>query len=275
MNKNQAYFSSLSFGDLVIELNFLEIEPSIVLITPSYNKTLLNALGYKGKVEYFQYPIKEIPPLFFNFKSAKIFGILRSFFLLRSTIIRYSKKYDIVFYESSWKWKLLSFGVSNSYINSTSDNIYNALINKYKLSLSLNLRNDFCKQKMICSIFPDSRQSEKSIPISTINKIYSDLLNYGFKVSIYTSRELSKNINHKNIMSLYDLDEIIRSSNLCVTADSMPLHLSYYRKVPVFVFAKTKNSILFPPIIINEEAWSNFYDTEKFKKWLDNYVTIN
>jgi ADP-heptose:LPS heptosyltransferase len=274
MSKNLAYFSSLSFGDLVIELNFLEIEPTMVLITPAYNKSLLNALGYKGKVEYFQYPNTEIPPLFFNFKSANYLGIISSFFLLRSAIIDYSKKFEIIFYESSWKWKLLSFGVSKCYLKSTSDNIYNSLINKYNLSFSLNKRKNSFTQNMVCSIFPDSRQLEKSIPTSSIEKIYCELLNYGFKVTVYTGRELKNNINHKNIATLNELDDIIRSSNLCITADSMPLHLSYYRKIPVFVFAKKLNKILFPPTIIVDEAWSNFYDTEKLKKWLDNYVII-
>ena len=97
MSKNIAYFSSLSFGDLVIELNFLEKEPTMVLITPAYNKSLLDALAYSGKVEYFQYSNTEIPPLFFNFKSARYFGIIRSFFLLRSVIIKYSKEFDLIF----------------------------------------------------------------------------------------------------------------------------------------------------------------------------------
>ena len=274
MSKNIAYFSSLSFGDLVIELNFLDLEPSMVLITPAYNKNLLNALGYKGKVEYFQYPNNEIPPLFFNFKSTNYFGIIKSFFLLRSAIKSYSKKFEIIFYESSWKWKLLSFGISKCYLKSTNDNIYNSLINKYNLIFSLNKRKYSFIQNMVCSIFPDSRQVEKSIPTSAIEKIYCELINYGYKVIVYTGRELKNNINHKNITTLNELDEIIISSNLCITADSMPLHLSYYRKIPVFVFAKTLNKILFPPIIINDDAWSNFYDTAKLKKWLDNYVII-
>lgn len=275
MNKKIAYFSSLAFGDLVIELNFLELDSSMTLITPTYNEILLNTLGYKGKVEYFQYSSSEIPPLFFNFKSAKYLDIIKSFFSLRSIIKRYSKKYDIIFYESSWKWKLLTLGISNRYIKSINDNIYNSLIDRYDLKLSDNLMSSYRKKNMICSIFPDSRQPDKSIPSSLIEHIYQNLLKYGFEVTVYTDRELPKHVNYKKLVSLKELDEFIKSSNLNITADSMPLHLSYYRKVPVFVFAKKLNSKHFPPIIIDMEAWSNFTNTLKFKKWIENYVLIN
>jgi len=267
--KNSAYFSALSFGDLVIELNFLKIT-SKTLITPYYNRPLLEALGYNGHVEYFGAVTDEIPPSFFNFRNSSAFEIVNSFLKLKFIIMSFQKRYDILFYERSVKWILLSNKFSKKYfLKEVNDNVYDAISKRFGIEFQSRLLKSSSDKILSVSIFPDSRQKIKSIPSSTIIKILECFNNKEFEIKIYSNRNMVGIENVEKLNSLKKLDSIISRSDLCVTADSMPLHLSFFRKVPVFVFALGVNWRLFPKNIIENEEFSDFNQIDNLKKWLN------
>jgi len=262
----KAYLSCLSFGDLIIELNFLIRNKHIKLLTPTYNKILIDSLQINIDVEYFDYNTDEIPPLFFNFKSKKFIGIAKSFFKLLIIIFKLNKKYDIIFYENSLKWKILNLFKNFMFFKKNDQNIYGALIEKGYYNPKIKFQQ---KVNPIISIFPDSRQPEKSIPNELLTNISNLLESKKLAFKIYTNRKKINGLKFYYLNSLKKLNIIISCSDGCITADSMPLHLAAYNKINSFVFANKLNSMLFPIDVIEQSRWSNFSNLSSFVNWID------
>jgi ADP-heptose:LPS heptosyltransferase len=266
-NKNICVLSALAFGDFIIDCNFLKHKPEIIILTPSYNKELCDLICPVNKVVFFNLKKTNIPPLLFNLKSFKIYGILTSWFELTKAINFFKKEYNIIFNSDSYKWKIINFLGPFNYIRKKEENIYDS----YELFIGQKKSTSTRQNKVnAINIFPDSRQESKSIPNYTLLDICTILNKNKIKFIIYSNR-ISKDLDNLiSINSLTELIEIIKDSEAVISADSLPIHLSEYYGVTNFVIAPKINKQLFPNNILKNKNWATFGNLSKFSNWIQN-----
>jgi ADP-heptose:LPS heptosyltransferase len=261
--------SSLALGDFVIDYLFLEKSKFTGKIyCPNYIKPLAQAMNALDHVIFFDNTIFNIPPGIFGIKNNNFRSIFNDFFVLRRCIKKINDV--IVVPHANFRWNLILLPKKFSTVCSSNQNIYVSYRKFYNLEQIEKFTTD--NSSRVVYIYPESRQINKIIDSELCEKICEVLKRNGYitkQVIINNSNyKFSKNIETLFVNNFKGLIDTINFSNFIVSADSLPVHIAYWKSKITFVFSPIINYKMFPDAVIENDAWALFNDVNKFEKWL-------
>lgn len=265
--KNINILSALAFGDFVIDYHFL-IESNLdgIIFCPNYLKPLADAMDALKHTNFFCGNFLNIPPSIFGIKSSNFRSILSDCINLREAIKKING--DMIIPHNNLRWRAILY--PRTYRSICDNNIYYSYRKFYNLEKVK--RIDINTSSKIVYIFPESRQISKNVP----SELCLQMANLIEKNGLICKQVVMKNSIYKNnskidtiyIDKLSELIDIIDSSRFIISADSLPVHLAYWKKRSSFILSPKINYKMFPDIVIEDESWSLFNDgIRKFDYW--------
>ena len=266
--KNYNIISALALGDFVIDYYFL-IESKLdgIIFCPNYLKPLAEEMNALDHTNFFCDKNLNIPPAIFGIKKSNFGLILRDFLNLRESIKKIQG--DLIIPHKNLRWSAILF--PKKFRSVCDGNIYLSYRRFYDLEQINRIKIN--NNSNIVHIFPESRQINKIIP----SELCLQLSNLIEKTGLICKQVVTKNSTYKhnqkidtiNIDKFKELIDIIDSSRFIVSADSLPVHLSYWKKRISFIVSPCMNYKMFPDSVIEDNTWSSFNDgTRKFECWL-------
>lgn len=271
-----AYLHYRSYGDLVINIfcrKFFAIDSTDYVSI--YLKDLLELLYDNSKNIITLDEITD-KPAFINFKKSKIIEIINSTKQLKKSFTRIRNEFpDHLIFQDYKRWQQdLYFGTS-TYAPKKLQNVYLSHISFYeKLGLKTEKPNieDF-KNDGIIRIFPYSSSYQKNIRPNILQAI-CDHLNFSNKLYevIYLDGENIFEFKHnysKIPKTFSNLISKLRHSNLNISCDSLPAHLSSFYNIRTLVIISEKSKYWLP---LNSFSENNYITLESLKN--NNYSNL-
>lgn len=260
VNKTDLVLLVQSFGDLVIALNFLNLRK--IYIAHRSLRPLIIAMGYENNFIFFG-KSRDIFPLYDLKKS--LFSILRfsEVFYLRNIIKNKINNANIntIIMPKIRLINLICLGLKVKFENDRKydENIYHWWSKSLRVSM---IRKKFIHQEIkTVLIFPDSRVESKAIKSEKIILIKSFLWKYNIKLKVC---QFGK--NYKNFKELI---ELITTSSIIFSSDSLPLHLAYFYNIRhIALYNNVMNREFATPFSKKENIFVeniNLLSNQKFK----------
>jgi hypothetical protein len=129
----------------------------------------------------------------------------------------------------------------------------------------------------LARIFPASRVPKKDIPAAVLTRLVKQLTQAGMRCEIIElagenlrlPSDLPVRHTQRNFSSLI---EAVSTSDLVVTADSLPGHLADYLDVRTYVMSPKENSYWLPLSCFTARGWSLFEDELALPAWLAEHA---
>jgi hypothetical protein len=274
-----------AFGDFLIAVNvprFLKtsdsIEP-ISLIAAHHVRQLAGALEIsESRVEYISDSVSSDVPVIYDVKKRGVIAALKSLQNIRRLVDRIPHDAEFIFDNYGWRERIIASGRRVYQLPTPANNIYLAYDNLFKnmgyifdLQYSPSLVN--IRRALIV---PRARMNFRVISSLIISNIYNELAARGIEVEVvlleHEEIEVPRNLRVRVIpRSFIALVDSIRSSDLVVSADSLPSHLSAYLDVPIFVFSPIPEWTTYwlPKTAYLSQGMATFSNIEPFRVWLD------
>lgn len=265
--------SALAFGDFVIDCNFMRrAGPDTGILAASYLKPLALALAYPGRLRFFDMPATDIPPSVFNVRQAGFAAIAASLWRLRTGISKAIAPTDTINVpHRDIRWNLACAPRHANELRMPDENIYFAYCVRLGLApqaLAVPMPASF-REVMV---FPDSRQSAKQIPESTLRALVEINAAAGVQTRIARVRSPESGyVDAPGEFSLWGLPALVstvRDAEVIVSADSLPGHLGEYFERPVFILTPQANEPLLPLSVFLHQRWGRFDAMDAYKQWV-------
>lgn len=280
---NQTIVTLKAFGDFVIACNAsrriqLEIgnnAPKIV--AGEHVRSLASALGLDTTVRFIGDDSWTDVPAVFDVRKNGILLALKSLMDLRHQINELPASMELVFDNLGWRERFIGGGLLLQSLPVESGNIYIAYDHFFE-SLGYRVLDAGSKTKHKVSraiIIPGARMVHKIIPASLIADIVVQLEENDIETCVVVlegeSINLPLGINVKRLPRSFEaLIAAIQASELVISADSLPSHLSEFLDVPVFVSSPAPNPYWLPRSAYLENGWATFADIHPLQDWLNN-----
>lgn len=271
-----AYLHYRSYGDLVINIfcrKFFTIDSKDYVSI--YLKDLLELLSDNSKNIITLDEITD-KPAFINFKKSKIIEIINSTKQLKQAFTRIRNEFpDHLIFQDYKRWQQDLYLGTSTYAPKKLKNVYQSHISFYeKLGLKTEKPNieDF-KNDGIIRIFPYSSSYQKNIRPNILQAI-CDHLNFSNKLYevIYLDGEniFEFKHNYSQIPKTFsNLISKLRYSNLNISCDSLPAHLSSFYNIRTLVIISEKSKYWLP---LNSFSENNYITLESLKN--NNYSNL-
>lgn len=266
--------SAIAFGDFLIDCHFMRLaRPGRQLLAASYLRPLAEAIEYSGPIRYFDMSAKDIPPSLFNARRASLAAIWGSLVRMRRGILDATDERDVVTVpHRDIRWRLACAPRRMNALRRKHENIYLA----YCAHLGLDIERLVIPIDTTCRellIFPDSRQTSKQIPESTLNAVTAANTRAGIRTVIIRARPPDPvRVDPDGEFSLWGLPalvESIRNAEAIVSADSLPGHLAEYFKRPAFILTPYANESMMPLSVLLRQRWCRFDDLSAYERWIN------
>lgn len=276
-----------SFGDFLIPFIILSriIRDNNVdypkMIAGEYIKPLLDALPKNSvDVSFVAYKnLKDVPAIY-NIKKSSFIDIIKSIFFIKKFLYFSDKKSKYVVDRLGLRERFLLFGLDSVALPEAVKNIYLAYEYLFKnhgfqfKNINYPMPNNICT----ISIFPESRVRRKMIPDSQVSSIAKIARNYGVAVNVvsfqgdnsYSNSDAYESVKiPKNFNSLLDC---INQSDIVISADSLPGHLSEYFQKPIFIVSPSVNLYWLPKSSFLTNAHSTFENLKPLDDWFNTFL---
>ena len=274
-----------AFGDFLIILNVTrslilkESNDAISIIAAPHIRQLAIALKISdNRIIYLSDGLSSDVPAIFDIKRRGLFAAFQSLRNLRRQINFLSSDIELIFDNLGWREKLIAGDRNCFHLPTSASNIYMAYDYFFK-SLGyesiLDVTPSLVNVRRVV-IIPGARMSFRVFPSLLIFSIYNELSVRGFDVEVVLLEgeaiEVPRNVKIKVIpKSFTALIDSINNSDLVISADSMPSHLSAFLDIPIFVFSPIPDWTKYwlPKTAYLSQAMATFSNIEPFRVWLD------
>lgn len=265
--------SALAFGDFVIDCNFMRrAGPDTGILAASYLEPLARALAYAGRLQFFDMPASDVPPSAFNARQAGFAAIAASLWRLRTGLSKAISPIDTINVpHRDIRWSLACAPRHANALRMPDENIYLAYCAHLGLSpqkLAVPMPAHFRE----VLVFPDSRQSAKQIPESTLRKLVNINAASGVETRIVRVRSPESGyVDAPGEISLWGLQALVnavKDAEVIVSADSLPGHLGEYFERPVFILTPQVNEPLMPLSVLLHQRWGRFDSMDVYQQWI-------
>jgi hypothetical protein len=274
-----------AFGDFLIILNVTrslilkEPNEAISVIAAPHVRQLAIALKIPDNgILYFSDGLSSDVPAIFDIKRRGFFAAFQSLRNLRRQINFLSPDTELIFDNLGWRETLIAGNRNCHQLSPMVNNVYMAYDSFFEslgYELSLNFPPSLGNMRHAI-IVPGARMDFRVIPSLIISNIYDELSARGFEVEVVllegevidVPRYVKTKVIPKSFTALIDS---INNSDLVVSADSMPSHLSAFLKVPIFVFSPMPEwtSYWLPKTAYLSQGIATFSNIQPFRVWLD------
>jgi hypothetical protein len=257
----------------------LKLRDGLSLIIGSHLEELYLELDSDLKILNLNVGNKHVPALF-DLREQGVLASLKSAALLSNQLLKIFPRYDarLVYDRITWRERLISNRFNIVSLPVESSNIYNAynkfFENFYGFVPKL---YPYIRQGVGIGIFPGSRVLAKNIPTAVINDIYYRYKHLGFDIRIYIfeGEEFDSSIKFpivkipKNFSSLIST---LSSLAAVISADSLPAHLTYYLRKPIFVIMPIENLYWLPLSSFVHGYWALFDSLKFSNRSFENFL---
>lgn len=271
-----------SFGDFVIAMNRVRRVRSASnrevpqVIAGEHVRDLAAALGVESDILFIGDDSWLDVPAAFDVHKRGMFSAIRSALELRQRLKKLHPGMEFIFDRLEWRERFIARGRQLHALPKSSENIYSAYdcyfkSTGYEVPSSNKLERMSLRNAIVV---PGARIAQKIMSSMAIAAFVSELETYGIPTKVILLEDeifdlpkwIRVDIVPRRFNSL--IDKII-SSDLVVSADSLPAHLSEFLGVPVFVSSPSKNTYWLPESAYLTNGWSILNDTQPLRNWLE------
>ncbi len=276
-----------AFGDFVIACNATRRVQSITgmdvpgIVAGEHVRSLASAIGLDITVQFIGDSSWIDVPAAFDVRKRGVFSALRSLYDIRHRLDEIPSSNALVFDHLGWRERLVGGGRPLNSLPAESRNIYLAY-DRFFESLGYETLNDGAERKHAINraiIIPGARMGYKVIPAQVISNVAVELERRGINVSVVVlegeSIDLPGRVVAVRLPRSFDsLVAAIKASDLVISADSLPSHLSEFLNVPIFVSTSVPKPYWLPRSAYLTNGWATFADVRPLSTWLDKYLCV-
>jgi ADP-heptose:LPS heptosyltransferase len=270
-----------AFGDFVIACSAIKrIKSCEELILPKivageHVRSLASALQLDQSVHFIGDESWKDVPAAFDVRKRGAYAAFKSILQIRRLLKDSPAETHFIFDKLGCRERFIGHGFRLHELSESDGNIYIAYDNFLK-SLDFSVDMDFPLGGSIktVTIIPGARMIHRVIPAQVISAFVSELNRCNIKTEIVVLEgekiDLPVNINLRTIPRDFSvLIDVIRSSDLIISADSLPSHLSEFLRVPVFVSTPAPKPYWLPKSSYINNGWATFSNIRPFPDWLE------
>lgn len=286
--KKQVIVTLKGYGDFVIAANFvnsicnMDKTSKLELVAGNHVVSLAAALGNTEHISFIGGKKDLDVPAIYDIQKRGLVAGLKSILDISRRINQIPQSSVLVFDRLGWRERIIGAGYALSQIPNDSSNIYLAYTRFFKqlgYSLPVNLpgSNSIPSRAII---IPGARMKQRVIPDKTLSQIAKKISIMGIEAKILllegealeTPMDISVEVIPRQFTSLIDA---IKSTDLVISADSLPAHLSEFFNIPVFVFTPFPSWTRYwlPKSAFDSGGMASFEDIDYFCGWL-NFMKI-
>lgn len=270
-----------AFGDFVIaagaikRINLSDRLELPKIIVGEHVRSLASALKLEQSVHFIgDKTWKDVPPAF-DVRKRGACAAFKSIFEIRRLLKDSPAEDHLIFDKLGWRERFIGYGFQLYELSESDGNIYIAYD---KLLKSLGFEVDV---KFHCAgridraiIIPGARMSHRIIPAQVIFAYVHELARRNIQSEVVVLEgetiDLPSNVNLRRIPREFSmLIEEISNSDLVISADSLPSHLSEYLHVPIFVSTPAPKPYWMPRSSYITTGWATFSGIQPLHSWLD------
>jgi ADP-heptose:LPS heptosyltransferase len=274
-----------AYGDFVIasgairRIKLSKTQEVPNLIVGEHVRSLASSLNLKHTVEFIGGKNWNDVPAVFNIRKLGVLAAFKNIIEIRRSLHNIPTDTQLIFDRLGWRERLLGGGFTVHELSRGDNNIYIAYDNFFK-SLGFELSTETMVSRTLkkAIIIPGARMSHRVIPAEVMSAINVEMTERSILTEVLILDgelfDLPANIRIKRIPRLFDrLVEEISNSDLVISADSLPSHLSEYLKIPIFVSTPKPKPYWLPLSSFKNNGWATFANTHQFKYWLESNFT--
>lgn len=293
--KSRANYSSISFfmnptivtlkafGDFVIACNASRRIQTVngmyapKVVAGEHVRSLASALGVDREIQFIGDDSWSDVPAAFDVRKHGALSALRSLQNLRHRLDALPSSMDFVFDHSGWRERFIGGERFFQSLSLKSGNIYLAYDQLFE-SLGYGILKTCPEVKHAISraiIIPGARIRHKQIPAPVLSELAAVLRQHCINTSVVVlegeSIDLPAGIHVKKLPRNFgELVAAVKDSDLVISADSLPSHLSEFLGVPVFVSTPSPKPYWLPRSAYLKNGWATFADIQPLRSWLNN-----
>ncbi len=274
-----------AFGDFVIACNAsrrVQLEIGInapKIVAGEHVRSLASALRLDAIVQFIGDVSWTDVPAAFDVRKRGVYSALRSLGDIRHLLDEIPSSHVLVFDNLGLRERFLGRGRLLKSLPAESGNIYIAY-DRFFESLGYRvfdagLKKTHSVRRAI--IIPGARMGYRVIPSKVISDITFELEQRDIKTCVVVLKGESINlpvgIHVKIIPRSFDaLIAAVQASELVISADSLPSHLSEFLDVPVFVSTPVPKPYWLPRSAYLENGWATFEDIKPLRDWISKHL---
>jgi hypothetical protein len=269
-----------AFGDFVIassairRINLDDVElPKI--IAGEHVRSLASALKLENLVHFIGDKNWKDVPAAFDVRKRGAYAGLKSIFEIRRLLRGTPAETHLVFDRLGWRERFIGYGFQLHELSEGDGNIYIAYDNLLQ-SLGFEIEAKFHSAGRIdrAIIIPGARMSHRIIPAQVISTYVRELARRNIQTEVVVLEgeaiDIPNDANLRRVPRKFGmLIEEISNSDLVISADSLPSHLSEYLHVPIFVSTPAPKTYWLPRSSYITKGWASFSDIHPFQIWLE------
>lgn len=272
-----------AFGDFVIACSASRRVQSAngvlapIVIAGEHIRSLALALNVDREIQFIGDDSWSDVPAAFDVRRCGVLSALRSLQNLRDLLNTQSSGMDLIFDHSGWRERFIAGRRFFHSLSLKSGNIYLAYDQLFESLGYEILRTSFEITHAISRviIIPGARMRHKQIPTHVLLELAAELRQRCINTSVVVlegeSIDLPAGIHVKRVPRNFgELVAAVKNSDLVISADSLPGHLSEFLGIPVFVSTPSPNPYWLPQSAYLTNGWATFADIQPLRNWLNN-----
>ncbi len=273
-----------AFGDFVIACSAIKrinlggglMLPEIIV--GEHVRGLASALQLEQSVHFIGDESWKDVPAAFDVRKRGVYAAFKSIFEIRRLLKNSPVEAHLIFDKLGWRERFIGHGFRLHELSECNGNIYIAYDNFFNsLGFEVDVSLPFAGSINKVTIIPGARMIHRVIPAQVISIYVHELArrNIYSEILVLEGEQIDLPIDVKLRRIPRDfgaLIEAIRKSDLVISADSLPSHLSEFLHVPVFVSTPEPKPYWLPKSSYKTSGWATFSDIKPFHNWLkQNY----
>jgi len=273
-----------AFGDLAITASAArrlsqESQERFAILVGTHLIELARLLNPGCRLELLKHTDVSVPAIFDLHLRGVVAGLMSVFELKnalksRSTLGRSCLLFDRI----SWRERLIIGNNTAEALPPDAPNIYLAyekFLMAYFELVDIKVAKPYTGRNV--GIFPGSRIHTKNIPNTLIEKLASQCLSSGFNPVVFSlDGEWSYNSSFINTICIpktfASLIDALHSTDLVISADSLPAHLAEYYGLPVYVVSPSRNEYWLPRSAFEMGFWGLFEEMDMTRRSLGKFL---
>lgn len=269
-----------AFGDFVIAssaINRIKLSDKLELpniIVGEHVRSLASALKLEQSVHFIGDKTWNDVPAAFDVRKRGAYAAFKSIFEIRQLLKSSPAESHLIFDKLGWRERFIGYGFQLHELSESDGNIYIAydqLLESFGFEVDVGFH---CAGRIDRAIIiPGARMSHRIIPAKVISAYVHELARRNIHSEVVLLEgetiDIPSHVNARRIPREFGIliDEI-SNSDLVISADSLPSHLSEYLHVPIFVSTPAPKPYWLPRSSYKTTGWATFSDIQPFHGWL-------
>lgn len=269
-----------AYGDFVIACSAVKrIHPDLRMNLPNiiageHVRSLASAMDLEQSIKFIGDASWKDVPAVFDVRKRGSLAAVKSILEIRQFLKNLSADTYLIFDRLGLRERWIGHGFYLYPLGDNYENIYIAYDSVFRaMGFQVDDKFSYCRKIERAIIIPGARLFHKIIPTHVIHDYLTELKKRNIEVDIILlegeSIDVPKGVHPIIIPKQFNMliNEIVKS-DLVISADSLPSHLSEYLQIPIFVSMQAPNTYWLPRSSYETDGWATFSNIQPFHRWL-------